>query len=204
MKLITLSFFIGMTEEQKKDIFTTLECLDKKATGSTTYDELNKCLENVNKQVSEDEAKTMIIQTDTKGNGIEPMKIDVSKLMNHVFGTTWKTFEQGIVEAFYLFVGHNKDKLIDEDALDAGLKKYFPEDYIPGLAQTLIEEADSDNDGKLNKDEFIRAMLRPYNLRQYNLRQYNPPPPKPPSKLNKMFKWAGRRIFSSVAKEPKS
>lgn len=80
------------------------------------------------------------------------MKIDISKLMNHIFGTTWKAFEKGTVEAFYLFVGQNKDGLIDENRLDTCLKNLLKEDYTAGRAKELIEKADVDKDGKINKD----------------------------------------------------
>uniref|UniRef100_A0A1I8HQV7 Calmodulin n=1 Tax=Macrostomum lignano TaxID=282301 RepID=A0A1I8HQV7_9PLAT len=126
--------------------------------GRITAGELHKVLKFLGTKVTENEVKMMIADVDSDGNGTVEFN-EFLKMMKKYYrkNAHCHTEDADMWEAFKAF-DHNGDNYIDF----AEIKKtmhFLGEEVSDEDVQSMINEADADNDGRINFEEFKKMML---------------------------------------------
>lgn len=125
--------------------------------GRITAGELHKVLKFLGTKVTEHEVKMMIADVDSDGNGTVEFN-EFLKMMKKYYrkNAHCHSEESEMWEAFKAF-DHNGDNFIDF----AEIKKtmhFLGEEVSDEDVQSMINEADADNDGRINFEEFKKMM----------------------------------------------
>jgi calmodulin len=141
------------TDEQIAEFKEAFQIFDKDGDGMILTKELGTVMRGLGQNASENEIAQMILEVDKNGDGTIDFKEFLS-LMADKLKTSGN--KQELLEAF---------KLIDKDcigALPAYEFRYLMSTSGENISEEeideMIKEADLDNDGTIDFDEFIRMM----------------------------------------------
>lgn len=142
----------NLSEEEIKGLKAMFANMDTDNSGTITYEELKSGLARLGSKLSEAEVKQLMEAADVDGNGT----IDYIEFITATMHRHRLERDEHLYKAFRHF---DKDHsgFITRDELEAAMKEYGmgDEDTI----REIISEVDTDNDGRINYEEFC-AMMR--------------------------------------------
>ncbi|XXG81127.1 hypothetical protein AAC387_Pa09g1831 [Persea americana] len=142
----------NLSEEEIKGLKAMFTNMDTDKSGTITYEELKSGLARLGSKLSEAEVKQLMDAADVDGNGtIDYIEFITATMHRHKLER-----DEHLYKAFQYF---DKDGsgFITRDELESAMKEYGmgDEDSI----REVISEVDTDNDGRINYEEFC-AMMR--------------------------------------------
>ncbi|KAK9103783.1 hypothetical protein Sjap_021037 [Stephania japonica] len=142
----------NLSEEEIMGLKEMFKSMDTDNSGTITYEELKAGLPKLGTKLSESEVKQLMEAADVDGNGT----IDYIEFITATMHMNRMEKEDHLFTAFQYF---DKDSsgYITMEELEQALKKYNMGDEK--TIKEIIAEVDSDNDGRINYDEFV-AMMR--------------------------------------------
>ncbi|XP_047969498.1 calcium-dependent protein kinase 1-like [Salvia hispanica] len=143
----------NLSEEEIMGLKEMFKSMDTDNSGTITYEELKAGLPKLGTKLSESEVRQYMEAADVDGNGT----IDYIEFITATMHMNRMEREDLLYKAFEFF---DKDKsgYITVEELEQALKQ-----YNMGDAKTIKEilaEVDTDNDGKINYDEFVAMMKK--------------------------------------------
>ncbi|XP_010266896.1 PREDICTED: calcium-dependent protein kinase 29-like isoform X2 [Nelumbo nucifera] len=142
----------NLSEEEMKGLQQMFYNLDTDHSGAITFEELKTGLHNLGSKISESEIKQLMEAADVDGNGtIDYIEFIAATMHRHRLEK-----EEHLYKAFEHF---DKDGsgFITKDELKQALTEYGMGDE--STIDEIINDVDTDKDGKINYDEFA-AMMR--------------------------------------------
>ncbi|KAG8497490.1 hypothetical protein CXB51_008694 [Gossypium anomalum] len=143
----------GLSQQKKQEIKEAFELFDTDGSGTIDAKELNVAMRALGFEMTEEQIEQMIADVDKDGSGA----IDFDEF---VYMMTAKIGERDTKEELtkaFQIIDQDKNisaQDIERIANELGVKLTEKE------IQDMIEEADKDNDGEVNMDEFMRVMKR--------------------------------------------
>ncbi|XP_077243637.1 calcium-dependent protein kinase 2-like [Tasmannia lanceolata] len=151
-KLALMVIAENLSEEEIKGLKAMFANMDTDNSGTITYEELKSGLARLGSRLSETEVKQLMDAADVDGSGaIDYMEFITATMHRHKLER-----DEHLYKAFQHF---DKDSsgFITRDELEHAMKKYGMGDE--GSIKEIISEVDTDNDGRINYEEFC-AMMR--------------------------------------------
>ncbi|KAL0407266.1 UNVERIFIED_CONTAM: Calcium-dependent protein kinase [Sesamum latifolium] len=142
----------SLSEEEIKGLKALFANMDTDKSGTITYEELKSGLARLGSKLSEAEVKQLMEAADVDGNGtIDYIEFITATMHRHKLER-----DEHLYSAFQYF---DKDSsgYITRDELETAMKEYGMGDEA--TIKEIISEVDTDNDGRINYDEFC-AMMR--------------------------------------------
>ncbi|KAK4485078.1 hypothetical protein RD792_007686 [Penstemon davidsonii] len=151
----------SLSEEEIKGLKTMFTNMDTDKSGSITYEELKSGLARLGSKLSETEVKQLMEAADVDGNGT----IDYIEFITATMHRHRLERDEHLFGAFQYF---DKDSsgFITRDELETAMKEYGMGDEA--TIKEIISEVDTDNDGRINYEEFC-AMMRSGTQQQVKL-----------------------------------
>ncbi|KAI9115605.1 hypothetical protein K1719_013274 [Acacia pycnantha] len=142
----------NLSEEEIKGLRAMFTNMDTDNSGTITYEELKEGLQRLGSKLTEAEVKQLMEAADVDGNGT----IDYIEFITATMHRHRLERDEHLNKAFQYF---DKDHsgFITMDELETAMKEYGMGDE--GTIKEIISEVDTDNDGRINYDEFC-AMMR--------------------------------------------
>ncbi|CAA3014548.1 calcium-dependent kinase [Olea europaea subsp. europaea] len=131
-----------------KAMFTNM---DTDNSGTITYEELKTGLARLGSKLTETEVKQLMEAADVDGNGT----IDYIEFITATMHRHRLEREENLYKAFQYFDKDNSG-FITRDELETAMKEYGMGD--PATIKEILSEVDSDNDGRINYEEFCTMM----------------------------------------------
>ncbi|KAL8151208.1 hypothetical protein V2J09_021016 [Rumex salicifolius] len=141
----------NMSEEEIKGLKAMFSNIDTDQSGTITYDELKTGLARLGSKLSEPEVQELMEAADVDGDGaIDYVEFITVMMSRHKMDT-----DENLVKAFKYF---DKDSsgFITTDELESAMKEYGIADE--SSIKEILSEVDTDNDGKINYEEFSSMM----------------------------------------------
>ncbi|XP_071722582.1 calcium-dependent protein kinase 21-like [Rutidosis leptorrhynchoides] len=142
----------NLSEEEIKGLKAMFANMDTDNSGTITYDELKSGLARLGSKLSETEVKQLMEAADVDGNG----SIDYIEFISATMNRHRIERDEYLFKAFRYFDKDNSGH-ITMDELETAMKDYGMGDEA--TIKEIISEVDTDNDGKINYEEFC-AMMR--------------------------------------------
>ncbi|XP_010455773.1 PREDICTED: calcium-dependent protein kinase 21-like [Camelina sativa] len=142
----------SLSEEEIKGLKTMFANIDTDKSGTITYEELKTGLTRLGSRLSETEVKQLMEAADVDGNGT----IDYYEFISATMHRYKLDRDEHVYKAFQHFDKDNSGH-ITRDELESAMKEYGMGDEAS--IKEVISEVDTDNDGKINFEEFC-AMMR--------------------------------------------
>ncbi|KAH6764585.1 calcium-dependent protein kinase 21 [Perilla frutescens var. frutescens] len=142
----------SLSEEEIKGLKAMFANMDTDNSGTITYEELKTGLARLGSKLSEAEVQQLMDAADVDGNGtIDYIEFITATMHRHKLER-----DEHLFKAFQFF---DKDSsgYITMDELETAMKDYGMGDEA--TIKEIISEVDTDNDGKINYEEFC-AMMR--------------------------------------------
>ncbi|MFS8003782.1 putative protein kinase CAMK-CDPK family [Helianthus anomalus] len=142
----------NLSEEEIIGLKEMFKTMDTDNSGTITYEELKAGLPKLGTKLSETEVRQLMEAADVDGNGT----IDYIEFISATMHLNRVEREDHLYKAFEYFDKDNSGYITVEE-LEHALKKYNMGDEK--TIKEIIAEVDTDNDGRINYDEFA-AMMR--------------------------------------------
>ncbi|KAL0730629.1 hypothetical protein Bca4012_026722 [Brassica carinata] len=142
----------SLSEEEIKGLKTMFANMDTDKSGTITYEELKTGLTRLGSKLSETEVKQLMEAADVDGNGT----IDYFEFISATMHRYKLDRDEHVYKAFQHFDKDNSGH-ITRDELESAMKEYGMGDEAS--IKEVISEVDTDNDGRINFEEFC-AMMR--------------------------------------------
>ncbi|CAL5187390.1 unnamed protein product [Lathyrus oleraceus] len=142
----------NLSEEEIIGLKEMFKSMDTDNSGTVTFEELKAGLPKLGTKISESEVRQLMEAADVDGSG----SIDYIEFITATMHLNRMEREDHLFKAFEHF---DKDKsgYITKEELENALTKYNMGDEK--TIKEIIDEVDSDNDGRINYEEFV-AMMR--------------------------------------------
>ncbi|MQL80906.1 hypothetical protein Taro_013378 [Colocasia esculenta] len=141
-----------LSEEEIKGLKQMFANMDTDNSGTITYEELKSGLARLGSRLSEAEVKQLMDAADVDGNGtIDYIEFITATMHRHKLER-----EENLYRAFQYFDKDNSG-FITKDELESAMEEHGIGDATS--IKEIISEVDSDNDGRINYQEFC-AMMR--------------------------------------------
>ncbi|KAH9626255.1 hypothetical protein KSS87_003460 [Heliosperma pusillum] len=143
----------NLSEEEIMGLKEMFKSIDTDDSGTITYEELKAGLPKLGTKLSESEVRQLMEAADVDGSGT----IDYMEFITATMHMNRMEKEEHLYKAFEYF---DKDKsgYITMEELEQALKKYNMGDEK--TIREIIAEVDTDNDGKIDYDEFVAMMKK--------------------------------------------
>ncbi|KAJ3670451.1 hypothetical protein LUZ60_010775 [Juncus effusus] len=153
LKKMTLKVIAkNLNKEEIKGLKQLFFNMDEDRSGTITYDELKAGLAKLGSKLSEDEVKQLMEAADLDGNGsLDYMEFITATMHRH------KLKRDRLLYKAFLHFDKDNSGYITRDELKAALIEH--EMYDPGAIDEILVEIDTNNDGRINYEEFV-AMMR--------------------------------------------
>ncbi|TKY60684.1 Calcium-dependent protein kinase 3 [Spatholobus suberectus] len=142
----------NLSEEEIIGLKEMFKSMDTDNSGTITFEELKAGLPKLGSKLSESEVRQLMEAADVDGNGT----IDYIEFITATMHMNRMEREDHLYKAFEYF-DNDKSGYITMEELESALKKYNMGDEK--TIKEIIAEVDTDNDGRINYDEFV-AMMR--------------------------------------------
>ena len=144
----------NLSEEKITEFKAAFELFDKDRDGAINNKELGTVMRNLGQNPSEEELKQLIREVDLNGDGTIDFKEFLCLMLKKMNDTD---IDEELQDAFRHF-DMDKDGYITPHELRNGMIN-IGEEYTPEEAEEMIKEADLDNDGKIDYNEFMKVIL---------------------------------------------
>ncbi|KAG0479146.1 hypothetical protein HPP92_013865 [Vanilla planifolia] len=152
-KQVALRVIAGcLSEEEIRGLKEMFKNMDSDNSGTITAEELRQGLLQQGTKLSEAEVKQLLEAADADGNGT----IDYDEFITATMHLNRMDREEHLFTAFQYFDKDNSGYITKEELEQALKEKGF---YETKDIKEIISEADADNDGRINYEEFV-AMMR--------------------------------------------
>lgn len=141
----------NMSEEDIKGFKAMFANMDTDNSGSITYDELKKGLAQLGSKLTEAEVKQLMEAADVDGNGT----IDYTEFITATMNRHRLETDENLTKAFKYFDKDNSGH-ITTDELETAMMEYGIADE--SSIKEILSEVDTDNDGRINYEEFCAMM----------------------------------------------
>ncbi|KAJ7967687.1 Calcium-dependent protein kinase [Quillaja saponaria] len=141
----------NLSEEEIKGLKAMFTNVDTDNSGTITYEELKIGLTRIGSRLSEAEVKQLMEAADVDGNGT----IDYIEFISATMHRHRLEKDEHLYKAFQYFDKDNSG-YITRDELQTALRQYGMGDEA--TIRDIISEVDSDNDGRINYEEFCKMM----------------------------------------------
>ncbi|OMO64849.1 hypothetical protein COLO4_31769 [Corchorus olitorius] len=141
----------NLSEEEIKGLKATFTNMDTDKSGTITYEELKTGLARLGSKLSEAEVKQLMEAADVDGNGT----IDYIEFISATMHRYRLERDEHLYKAFQFFDKDNSG-YITKDELESAMKEYGMGDEAS--IREVISEVDTDNDGRINYEEFCTMM----------------------------------------------
>ncbi|KAJ0082218.1 hypothetical protein Patl1_10027 [Pistacia atlantica] len=140
-----------LSEEEIKGLKAMFANMDTDKSGTITYEELKSGMARLGSKLSEAEVKQLMEAADVDGNGT----IDYIEFISATMHRHRLERDEHLFKAFQYF---DKDSsgYITRDELETAMKEYGIGDEAS--IREVISEVDTDNDGRINYEEFCTMM----------------------------------------------
>ncbi|PSS10364.1 Calcium-dependent protein kinase [Actinidia chinensis var. chinensis] len=141
----------NLSEEEIKGLKAMFTNIDTDKSGTITYEELKTGLARLGSRLSEAEVEQLMEAADVDGNGtIDYIEFVTATMHQHKLER-----DEHLYKAFQYF---DKDHsgFITRDELETAMKEYGMGD--DATIREIISEVDTDNDGRINYEEFCTMM----------------------------------------------
>ncbi|ERM96268.1 hypothetical protein AMTRI_Chr09g15000 [Amborella trichopoda] len=142
----------NLSEEEIKGLKQMFKNMDTDGSGTITYEELRAGLNRLGSRLSEAEVKQLMDAADVDRSG----SIDYIEFITATMHRHRLEREENLYKAFQYFDTDNSG-FITRDELEIAMKDYGMGD--DATIKEVIQEVDTDNDGRINYQEFV-AMMR--------------------------------------------
>ncbi|CAO2836281.1 unnamed protein product [Amaranthus hypochondriacus] len=142
----------NLPEEEIQGMKQMFSNMDTDGSGSITYDELKEGLARLGSKLSETEVKALMEAADQDGSGT----IDYIEFITATMHRYRLERDDQIYKAFQFFDKDNSG-FITTDELEQAMRDYGIADE--NCIKDILVEVDTDNDGRINFEEFV-AMMR--------------------------------------------
>ncbi|KAH6822135.1 calcium-dependent protein kinase 21 [Perilla frutescens var. hirtella] len=142
----------SLSEDEIKGLKAMFMNIDTDKSGTITYEELKSGLARLGSKLSEVEVKQLMEAADVDGNGT----IDYEEFITATMHRHKLERDEHLFSAFQYF-DRDGSGYITRDELETAMKEYGIGDE--GSIKEIISEVDTDNDGRINYEEFC-AMMR--------------------------------------------
>ncbi|XP_043690240.1 calcium-dependent protein kinase 2-like [Telopea speciosissima] len=141
----------NLSEEEIKGLKAMFANMDTDSSGTITYEELKTGLARLGSKLSEAEVKQLMEAADVDGDG----SIDYIEFITATMHRHKLERDEHLFKAFQYF---DKDSsgFITRDELETAMKEYGMGDETS--IREIIQEVDTDNDGRINYEEFCTMM----------------------------------------------
>ncbi|KAL8119575.1 calcium-dependent protein kinase-like [Apium graveolens] len=141
----------SLSEEDIKGLNVMFTNMDTDKSGTITYEELKSGLARLGSKLSEIEVKQLMEAADVDGNGtIDYIEFITATMHRHKLEK-----DEHLYKAFQYFDKDNSG-FITRDELESAMKEYGMGDEA--TIKEIISEVDTDNDGRINYEEFCAMM----------------------------------------------
>ncbi|GMP75478.1 hypothetical protein CsSME_00032553 [Camellia sinensis var. sinensis] len=141
----------NLSEEDIKGLKAMFTNMDTDKSGTITYEELKTGLARLGSKLSEVEVKQLMEAADVDGNGtIDYIEFITATMHRHKLER-----DEHLFKAFQYFDKDNSG-FITRDELESAMKEYGMGD--DDTIREIISEVDTDNDGRINYEEFCTMM----------------------------------------------
>ncbi|KAK2385187.1 calcium-dependent protein kinase [Trifolium repens] len=142
----------NLSEEEIIGLKEMFKSMDTDDSGTITFEELKAGLPKLGSKMTESEVRQLMEAADVDGNGT----IDYIEFITATMHMNRMEREDHLYKAFEYF-DQDKSGYITKEELESALKKYNMGDE--NTIKEIIAEVDTDNDDRINYDEFV-AMMR--------------------------------------------
>merc|ERR1712156_285363 len=137
-----------------RELRQAFDLFDTDKDGTINLKELTNIMKSLGRDPSEEEIKDMINNIDLDGNQVVDFN-EFLLMMGHTSTDTDKTAE--LKQVFAIF-DKNGDGYISKSEMKAAMKK-MDENFTDAEIETIISDADLDDDGEANFHEFVALMI---------------------------------------------
>lgn len=141
----------NLSADEIQGLKAMFQNMDTDKSGTITYEELKTGLARLGSKLTEAEVKQLMEAADVDGNGtIDYIEFITATMHKHKLER-----EENLYKAFVYF---DKDSsgFITRDELESAMKEYGIGD--PSSIKEIISDVDTDNDGRINYEEFCTMM----------------------------------------------
>lgn len=151
----------NLSADEIQGLKAMFQNMDTDKSGTITYEELKTGLARLGSKLTEAEVKQLMEAADVDGNGtIDYIEFITATMHKHKLER-----EDNLYKAF-LYFDKDGSGFITTDELESAMKEHGVAD--PGTIKEIISEVDTDNDGRINYEEFC-TMMRTGNTKQPNI-----------------------------------
>ncbi|KAK7280781.1 hypothetical protein RJT34_25848 [Clitoria ternatea] len=143
----------NLSEEEIKGLKQMFNNMDTDRSGTITYDELKSGLTKLGSKLSESELRQLMEAADVDNSGT----IDYQEFITATINRHKLEKEEHLFKAFQYFDKDNSG-FITRDELRQALTEYQMGDEA--TIDEVIDDVDTDNDGKINYQEFVAMMKK--------------------------------------------
>ena len=144
----------NLSEEKITEFRAAFELFDKDRDGAITTKELGTLMRILGQNPSEEELKQMIREVDLDGNGRIDFKEFICLMVEKMKGTDT---EEELKEAFKVFDRDGNGYITSHELRH--IMTNLGEGLTPEEVEEMIKEADLDNDGQIDYNEFVKMMM---------------------------------------------
>ena len=130
------------------------ELFDKDRNGKITSKELGTVMRGLGQNPTEEELKQMIREVDLDGNGTIDFKEFLCLMVKKMKDTDT---EEELLEAFKVFDRDGNGFITSHELRN--IMNSLGEGLSPEEIEEMIKEADLDNDGQIDYEEFVKMMM---------------------------------------------
>merc|ERR1711937_295627 len=150
----TLKAQLNLNDEQVREFKDAFDIFDEDNSGTVSTSELASVMRTLGQDIDEKEVGIMISEVDSDGSG----EIDFEEFCTLMARQMEKADPEYEFKKAFVIFDKKKDGFITADELKHVMTN-IGEDMSDHEIAAMIKEADLDNDGKLNYDEFLNIML---------------------------------------------
>nr|ABV22565.1 calcium-dependent protein kinase [Physcomitrium patens]ABV22571.1 calcium-dependent protein kinase [Physcomitrium patens]PNR48541.1 hypothetical protein PHYPA_013018 [Physcomitrium patens] len=155
----------SLSEDEIMGLKEMFKAMDTDNSGTITFDELKEGLHRQGSKLVESDVKKLMEAADVDGNG----KIDFSEFISATMHMNKVEKEDHLAEAFQHFDTDGSGYITVEELQEAMAKNGMGD---PETINEIIREVDTDNDGRIDYDEFVAMMRKGNEVPQMTTRRH--------------------------------
>jgi len=140
--------------KELRELKQAFELFDKNNDGTINLSEMKEVMKSLGRDPTEEELKDMINNIDLDGNQVVDFN-EFLQMMGHNSTASDRSAE--LKQVFAIF-DKNGDGYISKPEMKAAMKK-MNENFTDSEIETIISDADLDEDGEVNFHEFVALMI---------------------------------------------
>jgi calmodulin len=144
----------NLTDEKIMEFKAAFELFDKDRNGKITSKELGTVMRGLGQNPTEEELKQIIREVDLDGNGTIDFKEFLCLMVKKMKDTDT---DEELLEAFKVFDRDGNGFITSHELRN--VMNSLGENLTPEEIEEMIKEADLDNDGQIDYEEFVKMMM---------------------------------------------